>query len=268
MNAKFSVRGSPQQQRQEANFLKMQTVKKSHLAIAVFAVLCASVAALTLFPHQIPGGSYIVQKIRGKSTVSDRVAQYGTKVQSQWSPFFEKAGVTYPPRKLVLVGLKQEKRLEVYAANQDHPPRFIRSFDILRASGKMGPKLREGDLQVPEGFYHIESLNPNSAFHLALRISYPSGEDRAQAASEGRTDLGSDIMIHGSNASVGCLAMGDDVAEDLFVLAAQTGIENVEVLLCPLDFRVAQVPPDPKRPTWVQARYSQLSRRLKNLKSP
>ena len=196
------------------------------------------------------------------------MAQYGSQVEARWHPDFVKAGVLYPPTQLVLVGLKKEKQLQVYAASDGQSPHFIRSFPILAASGKMGPKLREGDLQVPEGIYRIESLNPNSAFHLALRVSYPSAQDRAQANHEGRTDLGSDIMIHGSNASVGCLAMGDEAAEDLFVLTAQTGLEHTSVLLCPLDFRTSLLPQDAKRPTWVQDRYSQLEIALKKLPRP
>src|SRR5690606_4961 len=98
--------------------------------------------------------------------------------------------------------------------------RFVRALPVLAASGRVGPKLQYGDYQVPEGFYRIEALNPNSRFHLALRVNYPNAFDRAEAAREGRTHLGGDIMIHGSNASVGCLAMGDVVSEDLFVLAA------------------------------------------------
>lgn len=243
-------------------------MKKSHVGIAVFATVCAFAAALALFPHQIPGGSLIVQKIQGKSTVSDRVAQYGNQAKSRWRPYFAKAGVPYPPTQLLLVGLKSEKQLQVYAASNGQSPHFIRSLPVLAASGKMGPKLREGDLQVPEGFYRIESLNPNSAFHLALRISYPNGQDRAQANSEKRTNLGGDIMIHGSNASVGCLAMGDEAAEDLFVLAAQTGIENITVLLCPLDFRTSQVPANSERPEWIKSRYSQLRVALKKLPQP
>lgn len=246
----------------------MHRVKKSHIGIAVFATVCAFVATLALFPHQIPGGSLIVQKIQGKSTVSDRINQYGNQVESRWRPYFAKSGVPYPPRGLILVGLKKEKQLQVYASSDGQSPHFIRSFPILAASGKMGPKLREGDLQVPEGVYRIESLNPNSAFHLALRVSYPSEGDRAQAAHEGRTNLGGDIMIHGSNASIGCLAMGDEAAEDLFVLTAQTGIEHTSVLLCPLDLRTSPVPPDAKRPQWVQDRYAQLETALKKLPHP
>ena len=59
----------------------------------------------------------------------------------------------------------------------------------------------------------------------------------ARAAEEGRTEPGSEIMIHGNEVSKGCLAMGDAAAEDIFVLSALTGIENISVILTPIDFR-------------------------------
>lgn len=74
----------------------------------------------------------------------------------------------------------------------------IKSYPILAASGSIGPKLRESDMQVPEGVYQIESLNPNSQFHLSLRVNYPNEFDREQARIDGRAQLGGDIMIHGS----------------------------------------------------------------------
>lgn len=83
----------------------------------------------------------------------------------------------------------------------------------------------------PEGVYVIEWLNPNSRYHLSMRVSYPNAWDRQEATRENRTQLGGDIMIHGSNASIGCLAMGDEAAEDLFILAARTGISHVDVIL-------------------------------------
>lgn len=140
--------------------------------------------------------------------------------------------------------------------------KLIRTFPMLAASGKLGPKLRFGDLQVPEGFYRIDSLNPNSAFHLALHVSYPNEFDRAQAARENRGALGGQIMIHGSNGSIGCLAMGDEAAEDLFVLAAETGIENIEVILSPVDFRVRDAPQAAPRPAWIANLYSQIKAAL------
>lgn len=83
----------------------------------------------------------------------------------------------------------------------------------------------------------VESLNPDSLYHLALRIDYPNADDRARAREDGRTQLGGDIMIHGSTGSVGCLAMGDEGAEDLFVLAGDVGFERLRVWIVPTDFR-------------------------------
>ncbi|MHC4642127.1 MAG: L,D-transpeptidase family protein, partial [Planctomycetota bacterium] len=128
------------------------------------------------------------------------------------------------------------------------------------------PKLKEGDRQVPEGLYRIESLNPNSMFHLSLRINYPNEFDREQAKHENRTNLGGDIMIHGSNVSIGCLAMGDETAEDLFILTAETGIENISVILSPVDFRKSTFPEVTySLSEWTDVLYEQIKQELSKL---
>ena len=111
----------------------------------------------------------------------------------------EQAEVAMPPEQVTLLALKEEKRLEIYAADDSNGPRFVLSYPILAASGIRGPKLREGDKQVPEGFYRIELLNPNSRYHLSLRVNYPNPADIEQAGRDGRdlSMLGGDIMIHG-----------------------------------------------------------------------
>jgi len=200
----------------------------------------------------------VIQKLRGKATVADRVVEFGPIARTRWQPYFAGKSVAYPPQRLLLVGLKREKQLQVYAAEAGQNFKLIRSFPVQGSSGKLGPKLRFGDLQVPEGFYKIESLNPNSAFHLALRVNYPNAFDKAQAQKEGRKELGGDIMIHGSNASIGCLAMGDEAAEDLFVLAAEVERQNIEVMISPLDFRTSHVPVDGSRPVWVENLYREI----------
>jgi len=184
------------------------------------------------------GGS--VQALSGEKSVAARIAEFGDAVRARLIGRFRQIGLNYPAKKMVLVGLKQERLLEVWVGDGSSI-RFLKTYPILGASGTLGPKLREGDRQVPEGIYKIESLNPNSRFHLALRVGYPNDFDKEKAHRDGRTNLGSDIMIHGGTASVGCLAVGDKPAEDLFVLAAQTGIENVELILAPVDFRVAEI---------------------------
>jgi hypothetical protein len=198
-----------------------------------------------------------------EKTVDDRVSQFGASVQERLAPLFAAEGVPYPPSKVTLIGLKEERTLQLYAAGTDGKYRLIRAYPILAASGKSGPKLREGDLQVPEGLYRIESLNPNSRFHLSLRINYPNEADRAQAKAEGRKNLGGDIMIHGNAVSIGCLAMGDTAAEELFVLAARTGLRNIQVILSPFDFRVRQIPrPKPGEPEWIGDLYATIKTEL------
>ena len=200
------------------------------------------------------------------ATIADRLEQYGPPARARLLPHLEQQGISYPPRELVFVGLKEEKMLEVYAKNGTNGFKLIRSYPIKAASGVAGPKLRQGDRQVPEGIYAIELLNPNSSYHLSLRIGYPNAFDREQAGREGRTNLGGDIMIHGKDLSVGCLAMGDEAAEDLFVLAADTGIENVTVILTPVDFRLGKkVPEAAKLPPWSEQIYVEIRKRLAEL---
>ena len=196
-------------------------------------------------------------------TVEERVAEFGDVVRARLAPRFQAAGLNYPPRQLTFVGIKDERLLDVYGAGADGVIRYVCTYPILAASGVLGPKLREGDRQVPEGIYRVPELNPNSSFHLSIRLNYPNEFDQAQAAAEGRTKLGGDIMIHGDSRSRGCLAMGDPAAEDLFVLSALTGIENVTVILTPIDLRDARRPELPEgSPKWTTELYERLKREL------
>lgn len=208
-------------------------------------------------------------KLQPKKTTEQRLAEYGPAARARLQPHFAIAQLAYPPAKLVLVGLKDERRLELYGAGKEGKLRFLRGYPVLAASGGPGPKLREGDRQVPEGIYPIESLNPNSRFHLSLRVGYPNAFDRQHAATDGRTQLGGDIMIHGNSVSIGCLAMGDEAAEDLFVLAADTGLKNITAILTPVDFRRGRaVPKDVRLPAWTAGLYSQIQTNLAVLPLP
>ncbi len=202
----------------------------------------------------------VIRIVKGQKTIEDRISQFGEIVHSRLAPDFERIGVIYPPERIILIGLKQEKVLEVWVSDE---PKFLKSYPILGASGSLGPKLKQGDRQVPEGFYKIESLNPNSSYHLALRINYPNQFDRDKAKIDGRKNLGGDIMIHGRKGSIGCLAMGDEAIEELFVLAAETGIQNISVIISPVDFRIRELPSDmPVVPTWTTELYDSIRQEL------
>jgi len=238
-------------------------MKRPRIIIFLLSIAILAFAFRARFQRYVLPGIQIVQ---GRKTVQKCLEEYGPAVRERLLPYFEAAKIPYPPERVVFVGLKQEKKLEVWACGGENQFNLIQTYPILAASGRLGPKLKEGDRQVPEGLYNIESLNPNSMFHLSMRLNYPNEIDRKQASRENRTNLGGDIMIHGSNASIGCLAMGDEAAEDLFILAAETGIDNITVLLSPVDFRKTAMPKiTHPLPEWTDELYEQIKQELSKL---
>jgi murein L,D-transpeptidase YafK len=109
---------------------------------------------------------------------------------------------------------KEERELELWVESAEGYQLF-RNYPICDVSGIVGPKVRQGDWQAPEGFYQVSArwMNPNSNFHLSFNIGYPNRYDRAQ----GRT--GGNIMVHGGCESRGCFAMTDEAMEEIYVLA-------------------------------------------------
>ena len=243
-------------------------------SIRLVVLLMLLVGVVALLPLRARIQSRVVaatQKPKGQraKTVADRLVEYGETARARLKPYFVRIQQPYPPDKLVFVGIKDEQVLQLYVGSSNQPPKFLRSYPILAASGELGPKLREGDREVPEGIYRIEALNPNSSYHLSLRVNYPNDFDRAKARKEGRSNLGGDIMIHGNAVSIGCLAMGDEAAEDLFVLAADVGIGKITVLLSPVDFRIKSLPADATNmPAWSGEIYEQLKPKLRELPPP
>ena len=114
-----------------------------------------------------------------------------------------------------LRAFKESKELELWVRDAK-ARKFVlfKTYSILAASGKLGPKLVEGDRQVPEGFYAFgkAGLNPRSDFHLSFNLGYPNAYDRHH----GRD--GTFIMVHGNAVSIGCLAMGDPAIEEIYTL--------------------------------------------------
>lgn len=238
---------------------------RSTVGIVVVLLLAASSLTLSLGNETVSGAlGFAWSRVRGGYTVAERVEQYGARVARRLRTDFRAAGVTYPPREVAYVAFKDTRRLEVYANGAEGDPwRFVKAYPILGASGHPGPKLAEGDRQVPEGIYRAEFLNANSRFHLSIRLDYPNGFDRKMAESDGRTDLGGDIMIHGSSASIGCLAMGDRAAEDLFILSALVSKERTRIVVSPTDFRVpGSRAPRVTGPGWTESLYGELRREL------
>lgn len=223
------------------------------LIVALVSVI--ALAGFYKFGRSLWGPVY--SKIIGRRTVADVEADLGDEARERLRPHFEKAGVSYPPEQLTMLAIKDEARLEVWAGAKDKPV-LITSYPVLAASGEDGPKLREGDRQVPEGFYKIEGLNPNSSYHLSMKLNFPNAFDLKHAEAEGRTEPGSDIFIHGKAVSIGCLAMGDPVIEELFILVMDVKKENVEVVIAPTDPRKRDLDPS-GGPPWLAELYERIT---------
>jgi murein L,D-transpeptidase YafK len=120
---------------------------------------------------------------------------------------------------LFLRAFKEESIIEVWVKEKDKSQFvLLHTYAICASSGVLGPKRKEGDLQVPEGVYEIQHFNPVSNFHLSLGINYPNASDRILSD---RKNPGSQIYIHGNCVTVGCLPMTDEIIKELYVLAVE-----------------------------------------------
>lgn len=202
-------------------------------------------------------------------TLKTRLAEISPTATLRLGAKFETANAVWPPAEVTLIAIKDEKVLELHARPSGGAWTLIHRYRVLAASGGAGPKLRQGDKQVPEGIYAIAFLNPNSAYHVSLRVNYPNAFDRQMAGKDGRKELGGDIMIHGKNLSAGCLAMGDEAVEELFVLAAQVGLSNVKLIISPTDFRLAGISAIAAgQPQWLPKLYAEIATALAQFKVP
>lgn len=109
---------------------------------------------------------------------------------------------------------KLQKKLEVWLQQNDRYLLF-KTYPVCSYSGYLGPKMREGDWQSPEGFYRVtpEGMNPASSYHLSFNIGYPNDYDTLLQRD------GGDIMVHGGCSSMGCFAMSNHRMEEIYALA-------------------------------------------------
>lgn len=112
---------------------------------------------------------------------------------------------------------KEESEVEVWKQDRSGQMALLKTYPICRWSGELGPKIREGDRQAPEGFYNITpgQMNPNSSLYLSFNLGYPNAFDQAH----GRT--GSQLMVHGDCSSRGCYAMTDEQISEVYALGRE-----------------------------------------------
>jgi murein L,D-transpeptidase YafK len=113
---------------------------------------------------------------------------------------------------------KSESELEVWKQDRSGRYALLKTYPICKWSGDLGPKVKEGDRQAPEGFYDITpaQMNPNSQFYLAFNMGYPNAFDRAHDRN------GAHLMVHGDCSSRGCYAMTDEQIQEIFALGRES----------------------------------------------
>jgi len=127
----------------------------------------------------------------------------------------EKNMRTHAP--ILIRAFKQESELEIWKQDASGKMAHLKTFPMCRWSGQLGPKAKEGDRQVPEGFYAITpgAMNPNSSYYLSFNVGYPNNFDRQLGRS------GAHIMVHGDCSSMGCFAMTDAQVADIYALSRE-----------------------------------------------
>lgn len=172
-----------------------------------------------------------------KQSDYERVSIAREKHEKNLAQALKASGISLNQLEILFVAFKEEQRLDVYLKSRGAAQFALwKSFPVCASSGELGPKSRQGDLQVPEGCYFIDRFNPASQFHLSLGLNYPNSADKKRSKA---SDLGGDIFIHGKCVTIGCLPMTDAIMEQLYVLAVHAknnGQSKIPVYIFPFEF--------------------------------
>lgn len=167
-----------------------------------------------------------------------RVSQAFSNKEDTLQKQFRAKKLDWPMKYMYVRSFKFNSELEVWVKNKlTDTFTMFKKYRICALAGTMGPKRMEGDYQVPEGFYYINEFNPNSSYYLSLGLNYPNPADKLLADS---MHPGSDIYIHGSCVTVGCIPIMDSQIEELYVLATfarSAGQDFIPVHIFPARYR-------------------------------
>lgn len=163
--------------------------------------------------------------------IQSRAQEVARRLRPTLERDLSQSGLQYGSAVFVRI-FKQEKRLELWVEADGGKFVLFRDYPVCAYSGTLGPKLKQGDGQAPEGFYRVATsqLKPDSRYHLAFNLGYPNAHDRWH----GRT--GDFLMVHGNCVSIGCYAMGDPAIEEIYTLvsaALEAGQAAIDVHVFP-----------------------------------
>lgn len=204
-------------------------------------------------------------KVNLDKAIDAAIIRYGLHMEPQLKSMFTKAKISYPPREIALLAFKKERHVQLWARDEIASWKHIHTYPLTAFSGRLGPKLKEHDRQIPEGIYRLTSFNPFSSMHLSMMIDYPNHFDRLQASKDGRRNLGNNIFLHGKSSSVGCLAVGNKAIDQLFLLVRRVGLGHTKVIIAPNDLRREKPATDNfAQPRWLPELYKEISTALRH----
>ena len=207
----------------------------------------------------------VINKIKGNQTVETRIDDIQVDVWDRLENNLNLAGYKMDyPKEVILAAFKEEQILQVYSKDYNGV-KLIKEYSFTAFSGELGPKLKEGDKQIPEGIYEVEYLNPNSSFYLSIKVSYPNEFDKSKTELPNFADMGGDIFIHGKSATIGCIPIGDQAIEEVFVLTQKAINNKVKVIISPRDFRTNPEYPNITSIEWEKELYELIEKEIKTL---
>jgi murein L,D-transpeptidase YafK len=173
---------------------------------------------------------------------SERVIESIKDKENYLVELFQSKNIDFPPSNVLFRAFKAEALLEVWVFDFfEKKYTLLKEYDICKSSGNFGPKRKEGDFQVPEGFYYIDRFNNQSSFYLSLGLNYPNDSDLILSDKQ---KPGNDIFIHGNCVTVGCLPMTDDKIKEIYLIALQAklnGQEKIPVHIFPFNFNMLNI---------------------------
>ncbi|MBK8110788.1 MAG: L,D-transpeptidase family protein [Saprospiraceae bacterium] len=174
-----------------------------------------------------------MNKLKGKETIETLLPKIQNKVWDRLEMSLGIAGFKMDfPKEIILVAFKEERVLEVYTKDYTGI-KLLKEYPFTAYSGKLGPKLKDGDRQIPEGIYKVDYLNPNSSYYLSIKLNYPNEFDKSKTKFSSIDEMGKDIFIHGKAATIGCIPIGDEAIEEVFVLTQKAINNEVKVIISP-----------------------------------
>lgn len=207
----------------------------------------------------------LVLKFKGKETIESTISKIEPAVWKRLETNLALAGYKMEyPKQITLAAFKETRTLQVYSKDSTGI-KLIKEYPFTAYVGELGPKLKNGDKQIPEGIYEVEYLNPNSSYYLSIKINYPNQFDKSKTIFSNYSDMGGDIFIHGKSATIGCIPIGDEAIEEVFLLTSKAIKNKVKVIISPRDFRSNPDYPEIEGIDWETELYDLISKELKTL---